>query len=239
MLDGIRTKVSVGYVIHAATLTEKGEDIDTYRVTDWEPYECSLVSVPADATVGVGRSAEDSPIVIIENDDGEDAAAVTHSEIPVIEEVFPMTMTVEEAVKSARVEEQKRSAEIIAIGEKFAQFGAEALARDAIGGGVSVDGDPDRGDVAQGREAVARLGGHVEGGLAEAVHAVAELGDGVVGADRCPGLGQGLESRPSARVRGAVGDAGVACQVGEVTQPRELPPDSGPLHAGLDRKSVV
>ena len=140
VIDGIRTKVSVGYVIHAATLTEKGEDIDTYRVTDWEPYEVSLVSVPADATVGVGRSAgEESPVVIIENDDGEDAAAVTHSEIPVIEDVFPMTISVEEAVKSARAEEQKRSAEIIAIGTQFAQFGADALARDAIGGGLSVD----------------------------------------------------------------------------------------------------
>ena len=27
----------------------------TYRITDWEPYEISLVSVPADTTVGVER----------------------------------------------------------------------------------------------------------------------------------------------------------------------------------------
>ncbi|MFP3441350.1 hypothetical protein R0K18_26840, partial [Pantoea sp. SIMBA_133] len=29
---------------------------DMVRVTDWEPHEISIVSVPADVTVGVGRS---------------------------------------------------------------------------------------------------------------------------------------------------------------------------------------
>ena len=56
VLDGIRTNVSVGYLIHKATLIDTTEGMDTYRMTDWEPYEISLVSVPADATVGVGRS---------------------------------------------------------------------------------------------------------------------------------------------------------------------------------------
>ena len=34
------------------------DDPVVYRVVDWEPIENSLVTVPADATVGVGRSAE-------------------------------------------------------------------------------------------------------------------------------------------------------------------------------------
>ena len=55
--DGIRRNVSVGYMIHAAKLIETDDDDnDTYRVTDWEPYEVSLVSVPADPSVGVGRN---------------------------------------------------------------------------------------------------------------------------------------------------------------------------------------
>lgn len=57
VVDGIRRNVSVGYMIHKAQLIETGENTDTYRVTDWEPFEVSLVSVPADASVGVGRSA--------------------------------------------------------------------------------------------------------------------------------------------------------------------------------------
>ncbi len=56
--DGIITKVSVGYQIHGIKLVEERESVDVYRVTDWEPFEISMVSVPADATVGVGRAAE-------------------------------------------------------------------------------------------------------------------------------------------------------------------------------------
>jgi HK97 family phage major capsid protein/HK97 family phage prohead protease len=66
--DGIRRSVSVGYMIHKAVLTEESRDQETYTVTDWEPYEISLVSVPADATVGIGRSADTpNPIIEIKN----------------------------------------------------------------------------------------------------------------------------------------------------------------------------
>ena len=57
--DGIRRNVSFGYIVHKAVLVETGSDgPDTYRVTDYEPFEISLVSVPADASVGVGRSLD-------------------------------------------------------------------------------------------------------------------------------------------------------------------------------------
>lgn len=58
IVDGIRKHVSVGYRVHGAKLEETREDLDVYRVTDWEPFEISIVSVPADTTVGIGRSAE-------------------------------------------------------------------------------------------------------------------------------------------------------------------------------------
>jgi HK97 family phage major capsid protein len=62
VVDGIRKNVSVGFMIHKLVLKEerdkkKGE-IDLYEATDWEPYECSIVAVPADISVGVGRSQE-------------------------------------------------------------------------------------------------------------------------------------------------------------------------------------
>lgn len=56
--DGIRKLVSVGYRVRRAILAEERDGTDVYRVTDWEPFEISLVSVPADFEVGVGRSAE-------------------------------------------------------------------------------------------------------------------------------------------------------------------------------------
>ena len=52
--DGIITNVSVGYDIHEY---ERDEDADEYRVIKWTPKEASFVSIPADETVGMGRSA--------------------------------------------------------------------------------------------------------------------------------------------------------------------------------------
>lgn len=59
IVDGIRKHVSVGYRVLAAKLVEtRDEWLDVYRITDWEPYEISIVSVPADTTVGVGRGLD-------------------------------------------------------------------------------------------------------------------------------------------------------------------------------------
>ncbi len=56
--DGIRRNVSFGYMVHKAVLVETGNDgPDTYRVTDYEPFEISLVSVPADASVNLTHAA--------------------------------------------------------------------------------------------------------------------------------------------------------------------------------------
>ena len=59
VIDGIRTKISVGYIPHKMQLeSTDDEGFDTYRVTDYEPLENSIVAIPADARVGVGRSHE-------------------------------------------------------------------------------------------------------------------------------------------------------------------------------------
>lgn len=59
ILKGIRPNVSVGFSIHKLVLEEENEDgNDLYRADDWEPFELSIVSIPADISVGVGRSAE-------------------------------------------------------------------------------------------------------------------------------------------------------------------------------------
>ncbi len=59
--DGIRTNVSVGYIVHAAEKIGVKDGEPIIKVTDWEPYEVSIVSIPADYTVGVGRSHEGVP----------------------------------------------------------------------------------------------------------------------------------------------------------------------------------
>lgn len=56
--SGMKKHVSVGYQVLAMVLEETHEDgPDVYRVTRWRPMEISLVAVPADRSVAVGRSA--------------------------------------------------------------------------------------------------------------------------------------------------------------------------------------
>lgn len=59
--DGILQNTSVGYIVHELRFESEKDGIETYRVTDWEPYEATLCDVPADTSVGVGRSAETQP----------------------------------------------------------------------------------------------------------------------------------------------------------------------------------
>lgn len=58
VLDGIRTKVSVGYMVLQTETTDSPGSPSVVRVTKWQPLEISLVSIPADTKVGVGRAAE-------------------------------------------------------------------------------------------------------------------------------------------------------------------------------------
>lgn len=53
MIDGGLRNVSLAYRV---TVIEENTKTETYTVTDWEPYEVSIVTVPADPTVGIGRN---------------------------------------------------------------------------------------------------------------------------------------------------------------------------------------
>jgi HK97 family phage major capsid protein/HK97 family phage prohead protease len=67
--DRIRLNVSVGYFVNRIQLITAGKDGEpsTYRVIDWEPYEISIVSIPADIHAGIGRSeTRQRPLVILD-----------------------------------------------------------------------------------------------------------------------------------------------------------------------------
>ncbi|WP_399681624.1 prohead protease/major capsid protein fusion protein [Xenophilus sp.] len=62
--DGIIRNVSVGYVRHRVEMVAPAEEdgVWTYRVIDWEPYEVSLVPIPADMDCQVrGEGASHQP----------------------------------------------------------------------------------------------------------------------------------------------------------------------------------
>lgn len=62
--SGIRKNISVGYRIEEWQVEDRSEGPDIFRAVKWTPLEVSTVAVPADITVGVGRSAKTEPLVV-------------------------------------------------------------------------------------------------------------------------------------------------------------------------------
>lgn len=128
--DGILVNVSVGYQIHGAR-EEIVDGESTYYIDDWEPIEISLVSVPADTTVGVGRSL---PTPEEANTMADEQTPTRTQPAPVPEQQAPVDMKVIE--NQVREKELKRLNEIEAIG---ATHGLVELAREHIQKGTSVE----------------------------------------------------------------------------------------------------
>ena len=129
--DGILRNVSVGYQIKEMELVKSGE-IDTYEVTKWFPLEISIVSIPADNSVGIGRSLEENEI-LVKGVKMEQKPQQTEVKSEVKSEP---KVDVKEVEKKAREAERARVAEISAIAEKFNK---KNLAKKAIEEGMSVD----------------------------------------------------------------------------------------------------
>ena len=142
--SGTLQGVSVGYSIKRYEVLDAKDSVssngrfkgpDTYVVTDWEPLEISIVSVPADATVGVGRSAEEIHTSI---DTQEETKRMDEKAIVTTEEVksTPVETGLTQAdLQKAMEQERKRTSEITALFRDFDVEGAD----EAIVMGVSVD----------------------------------------------------------------------------------------------------
>lgn len=131
VVDEIKGNISVGYRINSMKLVEKNDDDRTYRVDSWRPVEASLVSIPADVTVGVGRSDETST----ETRDDVVEPKTPHIE-PKLKEDTVMTdidldVVKAEAAKTAREDAAK-------MAELGARHNCSDLARDAISQGRSL-----------------------------------------------------------------------------------------------------
>jgi len=124
--DGVLRNVSFGYAINDMEQRGSGD----FVATSWAPYEVSVVSIPADPTVGVGRSLEADP------------AASAASPTPQPEPEVPMENTPDisavraEAAQEAAKAERARISGITALTEKH---GMADLGRQLIEGGRSLD----------------------------------------------------------------------------------------------------
>ena len=132
--DGILTKVSVGYRILEVKLTEESETgPDVYTVTKWQPYEISLVTIPADDSCGVGRTLSKTTN---SNSMSEKNAPTTEpSKASAVAPVEPQ-INVEAERRSARESELQRVRDIHEAGKAY---GFEDIAQRAIVEGKSLD----------------------------------------------------------------------------------------------------
>jgi HK97 family phage major capsid protein len=136
VVDGIRRNVSVGYVIHEAKLESERDGLGTYRVVRWEPFEVSLVAVPADPTVGVGRAdqADNSPAPAATSEATK--AEETPQTPAATEAVIQEEKTMSESVVADRSADAKT---IAAIGAQFKSQGGVELAMEAIQAGKGAE----------------------------------------------------------------------------------------------------
>lgn len=119
--DGILRNVSVGYQItDAQPIRTNGQD--GILATSWQPHEVSVVSVPADASVGIGRSLDD------------DAAAAPAATNPQPPQPMEPLLDIEAVRAQAAADERTRVAGITSL---CREHQADDLAQGLIERGAS------------------------------------------------------------------------------------------------------
>lgn len=134
--DGIMRNVSFGYRISEMVESVK-DGKSTFTATRWEPFEVSLVTVPADHTVGIGRAETDDEREVQVTRISEESAQpadVTIEDPTMTEQTTPVDVQV--VASQAAEAERARIANISALGERF---NATELSRKLINEGKSMD----------------------------------------------------------------------------------------------------
>lgn len=133
--DGILRNVSFGYRISEMTESVK-DGKSTYTASRWEPYEISAVTIPADNSVGFGRSDDgDQRDVTVHRSEESAPAEQPPEEITMTEAITP-AVDVQVVATQAAEAERSRIAAISALGERFNQ---SDLSRKLINEGKSMD----------------------------------------------------------------------------------------------------
>jgi len=124
--DGIRQSISVGYRIYEMVVDSTEGNIETYRAIDWEPYEVSVVSIPADINAQIGRNQE---------------IKSKTKEIQVMKTASEETPVIDRDQVRAEVlnDERKRTKALNNLGQRYQNFNGEAIAKDAIANGLTVE----------------------------------------------------------------------------------------------------
>jgi HK97 family phage major capsid protein/HK97 family phage prohead protease len=128
--DGILSSVSVGYRRMDMKLTRTSEeDGDEYTVTRWTPFEVSLVTIPADETVGVGRSGDEAKFRRVA---AENSAALAEATRQTAAEAHRIQPAAAAAHKEHVMTPEEQAAADAAAKNKLGAVEAEKQRREAI-----------------------------------------------------------------------------------------------------------
>lgn len=114
--DGIIKDVSFGYCIDdwESTRSASPGEPDTVVATRWTPFETSFVSIPADITVGVGRSMDIPKEEIKEEAKTEEQTETLETPTPEVAEITEEVVAAEnEVVENEVNKDEQRSTETI------------------------------------------------------------------------------------------------------------------------------
>lgn len=158
--EGVLVNVSFGYEVYKMQLLKENKNLPSdYLVTSWMPFEISFVTIPADYSVGMGRSGDKDaekeveveplpaevvdPVIMddpgaLKPEAGKETPAVEEDKNQIVKSLQTITFTKGKKmeVKQAVEAEKQRNKEITQLGEKF---NLQGLARELIGSEKSLE----------------------------------------------------------------------------------------------------
>jgi HK97 family phage major capsid protein/HK97 family phage prohead protease len=125
-------EMSIGYRVDEMKRekVEEGKD-DVFRVTKWTPFEASIVSVPADATVGVGRQYFQPA--------AQPAATAKGVQSMDQQQTAPAGANAEVRAMAPQMSDADRVKGILDLGETYAKYVGQRDIADAIRQGRSIE----------------------------------------------------------------------------------------------------
>lgn len=146
-LDDIKVAISVRYIVYEMVLVRMGDrdkgELDEYLITDWEPLEVSIVSIPLDITAGLRQQHAEALMAARSKQGGQEYPVLIRGLAPVTEERSEQVAgesgaqgggaaTIEVGLhqRNKEVQEIFEMCRDAGLQEKFPEFLAEGLTAD-------------------------------------------------------------------------------------------------------------
>ncbi len=133
VIDGIRKNVSVGFRVLKFEETAGEGEPDLVRILEWEAFEVSFVSIPADEKVGVGREMTEAET---KKPETQEFKKTERKQTMSEEKKAEPQVNVDQVRSETQKAERERIANINGVVNKFPNENVRKLAKEAIQDGM-------------------------------------------------------------------------------------------------------